>query len=95
MINRLNFEGYIEKIIFKNTQVLKFTVSNTCEGRNKRITATIFNSYSTKELFEQIEHLIGKLVVVVGELYDTNYRDKKTNEWINNYCVQVEQLIER
>lgn len=95
MINRLNFEGYIEKIIFKNAQVLKFTVTNTCEGRNKRITATVFNSYNTKELFEQVEHLIGKLVVVVGELYEANYRDKKTNEWINNYCVQVEQLIER
>lgn len=95
MINRLNFEGYIEKIIFKNTQVLKFTVTNTCEGRNKRITATVFNSYDTKKLFEQIEHLIGKLVVVVGELYESNYKDKKTNEWINSYCVQVEQLIER
>lgn len=95
MINRLNFEGYIEKIIFKNAQVLKFTVTNTCEGRHKRITATVFNSYNTKELFEQVEHLIGKLVVVVGQLYEANYRDKKTNEWINNYCVQVEQLIER
>lgn len=95
MINRLNFEGYIEKIIFKNTQVLKFTVTNTCGGRNKRITVTVFNSYNTKELFEQVEHLIGKLVVVVGQLYEANYRDKKTNEWINNYCVQVERLIER
>lgn len=95
MINRLNFEGYIEKIIFKNAQVLKFTVSNTCNGRTKRITATLFNSEDTKVLFGQIEHLIGKLVVVVGELYESNYKDKKTNEWINNYCVQVEQLIER
>lgn len=95
MINRLNFEGYIEKINFKNTQVLKFTVSNTCKGRTKRIVATLFNGEDTKDLFEQLEHLIGRLVVVVGELYESNYKDKKTNEWINTYCVQVEQLIER
>lgn len=95
MINRLNFEGYIEKINFKNNQVLKFTVTNTCKGRTKRITATLFNGEGTEVLFKQIEHLIGKLVMVVGEVYESNYKDKKTDQWINTYCVQVEQLIER
>lgn len=95
MINKLNFEGYIEKINFKSTQVLKFTVSNTCNGRNKKITATVFNGYDTRGIYEQIEHLVGRLVIVVGEIYESNYKDKKTDEWINSYCVQVKELIER
>ena len=43
MINRLNFEGYIEKIIFRNSQVVKFTVVNQVKGKTKKITATLFN----------------------------------------------------
>ena len=46
-------------------------------------------------LFNSVDNLLGRLVVVVGEIYEQNYKDKKTNEWINTYCVQVDKIVER
>jgi hypothetical protein len=95
VINRLNFEGYIEKIIFRNSQVVKFTVVNQVKGKTKKITATLFNRDDLVMLFNSVDNLLGRLVVVVGEIYEQNYKDKKTNEWINTYCVQVDKIVER
>lgn len=95
MINRLNFEGYIEKIIFRNSQVVKLTVVNQVKGKTKKITATLFNRDDLVMLFNSVDNLLGRLVVVVGEIYEQNYKDKKTNEWINTYCVQVDKIVER
>ena len=95
MINKLEFEGHVEKINFKNEQVAKFTVCNTCKGREKRITATVFNGYDTKKIYEQMESFIGKLVLVGAEMYETKYVDKNTGDWVNTYCVYVKELMER
>ena len=95
MVNELNFEGYIDKITLKNSQVLKFTVINCGNKRTKKITATVFNGGTTSSIYQSIESLVGRLVMVVGEIYESSYKDKVTNEWVNTYCIQVNRLVER
>lgn len=95
MINKLNFEGYIEGIKMKNDAVIKFTVVNRIGSRSKKITATVFNGTDTTDIYNSVENWIGRLVVVVGEIYESHYKDRKTNEWVNGYCVQVSKIVER
>lgn len=68
---------------------------NQVKGKTKKITATLFNRDDLVMLFNSLDNLLGRLVVVVGEIYEQNYKDKKINEWINTYCVQVDKIVER
>ena len=78
-MNELRFEGRIDKITIKNEKVVKFTLVNR---KNKRITGTVFNSQSTCHIYEKVEELLGQTVTITGEMYETSYQDKKTNQWI-------------
>lgn len=95
MINQLKFEGHIEEVRLKNEKVLKFTVVNQQRGKLRKITATVFNGMTTGSIYNSVEELIGRLVVVEGELFESNYLDKRTNQWVNTYCVQVSGLVAR
>lgn len=88
-MNELRFEGLIERITLKNDKVIKFTLLNR---KNKRITGTVFNSQSTRHIYEQVEERIGQLVTITGEVYETSYKDKRTDEWINGYCVCISHM---
>ena len=91
LMNELRFEGRIDRITIKNKKVIKFTLINT---KNKRITGTVFNSQITRHIYERLEELLGQTVTITGEVYETSYQDKKTNQWINGYCVCVYKLEE-
>ena len=88
-MNELRFEGLIERITLKNEKVIKFTLLNR---KNKRITGTVFNSQATRHIYAQIEQRLGQLVSITGEVYETSYIDKKTDEWINSYCVCISEM---
>lgn len=95
MLNEVKFEGNIEEVKLKNEKVLKFIVTNQGRGKNRRITATVFNGMTTGSIYNSVEELMGRLVVVEGELFESNYLDKRTNQWVNTYCMQVSRLVER
>lgn len=95
MLNKLKFEGHIEEIRLKNEKVLKFVVVNQERGRVRKITATVFNGMTTGSIYNSVEELVGRLVIVGGELYESNYLDRRTNQWVNAYCVQVNELVAR
>ena len=88
-MNELRFEGLIERITLKNEKVIKFTILNK---KNKRITGTVFNSASTRHIYEEVEQKIGQLVTITGEVYETSYKDKRTDEWVNSYCVCINHM---
>ena len=88
-MNELRFKGLVEKVTLKNDKVVKFTLLSR---KNKRITATIFNGSATRHLYEQVEELIGQLVIITGEVYETSYKDKKSDQWINSYCVCINNM---
>lgn len=50
---------------------------------------------TTGSIYNSVEELIGRLVVVEGELFESNYLDKRNNQWVNTYCVQVSGLVAR
>lgn len=95
MLNEVKFEGHIEEARLKNEKVLKFIVGNQGRGKHRRITATVFNGMTTGRIYNSVEELVGKLVTINGELYESNYLDKRTNQWVNAYCVQVNELIKK
>ena len=88
-MNELKFEGRIDRITVKNEKVVKFTLINR---KNKKITGTVFNSKQTNHIYEQIEDKLGEIVTITGEMYETNYQDKKTGEWINSYCICISSM---
>ena len=88
-MNELRFEGLIERITLKNEKVIKFTLLNR---KNKRITGTVFNGATTRHIYEQVEECVGQLVTITGEVYETSYKDKRTDEWVNSYCVCISQM---
>ncbi len=88
-MNELRFEGLIERITLKNEKVIKFTLLNR---KNKRITGTVFNSSATRHIYEQVEEQIGQLVTITGEVYEASYKDKRTDEWVNSYCVCINHM---
>lgn len=88
-MNELRFEGRIDRITVKNEKVIKFSIVNS---KNKRITGTAFNSQITRHIYEQIEEKLGQTVTITGEMYETNYQDKKTSQWINSYCICVYKI---
>lgn len=91
-MNELRFEGRIDRITIKNDRVVKFTLINR---KNKKITGTVFNSQSTCHIYDKVEELLGQTVTITAEMYETNYKDKKTNQWINSYCVCINRLEEQ
>ena len=91
-MNELRFEGRIDRITIKNDKVIKFTLINR---KNRKITGTVFNSQTTRHIYEKVEKLIGQTVTITGEMYETSYQDKKTNQWVNGYCVCVNKLEEQ
>ncbi len=88
-MNELRFEGLIERITLKNEKVIKFTLLNR---KNKRITGTVFNGASTRHIYEQVEEKMGQPVTITGEVYETSYKDKRTDEWVNSYCVCINHM---
>lgn len=88
-MNELRFEGLIERITLKNEKVIKFTLLNR---KNKRITGTVFNGAATRHIYEEVEQKIGQLVAITGEVYETSYKDKRTDEWVNSYCVCINHM---
>lgn len=88
-MNELRFEGFIERITLKNEKVIKFTL---LIRKNKRITGTVFNSQATRHIYEQVEERIGQLVTITGEVYETSYKDKRTDQWVNGYCVCINNM---
>ena len=88
-MNELRFEGLIERITLKNEKVIKFTLLNR---KNKRITGTVFNGASTRHIYEEVEEKVGQVVTVIGEMYETSYKDKRTDEWVNGYCVCISYM---
>lgn len=88
-MNELRFEGLIERITLKNEKVIKFTLLNR---KNRRITGTVFNGSATRHIYEQVEEKVGQLVTITGEMYETSYKDKRTDEWVNSYCVCINHM---
>jgi len=92
MKNKFIVAGYCEKITLENNQVIKFKVK--CVGRNetKSVTLTCYK----KELFSALKDFCtgyDKEVEFECIVYDTSYRDKKTNNWIYQVIVQIEKVI--
>ena len=88
-MNELRFEGLIERITLKNEKVVKFTLLNK---KNKRITGTVFNGANTRHIYEQVEERVGQIVTITAEMYETSYKDKKTEQWINSYCACINKM---
>ena len=88
-MNELRFEGRIDRITIKNEKVIKFILINE---KNKKITGTVFNNQTTKHIYEQVEENIGQVVTITAEMSETSYQDKKTNLWVNSYCVCINKM---
>lgn len=85
--NGFIFTGTIEKIIFENDKVVKFTIIEDYDKKMIRLDFATFDA----ELMKVVINAIGKKVTVKGVSYNTNYKDKNGN-WVNTVTHQVNAL---
>lgn len=88
MTNKFFFSGTINKIIFENSKVMKFTlVQKSNKSRKYEGTFTTFK----EDDFEIVRNNIGNIVEVEGYFFNNNYKDK--NEvWHNEVCHTVTDI---
>ena len=91
MKNKFIVEGLVEKVVFKNVQVSKYEVTCIGKSETKKCHITSFS----KEHMQIIEDFVGDGLEHEFSciIYNSNYQDKKTKEWINNVTAQIKEII--
>lgn len=87
MINKIEFEGILTKVIFENQQIIKFYIENTSGKKVKKAKVCCFDT----DYFEIIKKHIGDHVLVTGEFYENNYKDRNNN-WVNDYTINMKLI---
>lgn len=82
-VNEFVLSGKIDKVIFKNNQVVKVKLLQ--DGSGRKITLTCFNT----DLFEKINE--GVEAKYLCNCYDTYYKDRNNND-IFGTCIQFSQM---
>ena len=83
----VDFVGTIGKVTFKNDKVMKFKLNGIDKNSKKYVTICCFDT--TK--FEALEKAEGMKVRIVGNMWESNYKDKNGN-WINTYTVYLDKI---
>ena len=87
MINKVQFEGINKGITQENSQVIKFKLENKGKNKVKKAMITCFK----REYFDLIKESKEKTILIDGEFYESNYKDKNGN-WVNTYCINMSNL---
>ena len=86
-INKIEFGGILTKVIFENKQIIKFYIENTTGKRTKKAKVCCFDS----DYFNIIKAHLGEQVIISGEFYENNYKDKNDN-WVNDYTINMKTI---
>lgn len=87
MLNKVQIEGINKGITQENNQVVKFKIENKGKNKVKKAIITCFK----EEYFNLIKESKEKTILIDGEFYESNYKDKNGN-WVNTYCINAKQI---
>lgn len=90
LVNEAKIYGKITDITFKSNKVMIFYLLNETNKRNRKVKITCFKT----EYFEMIEVIKNLELTIesIGEIYESRYLDKNTNEWNVTYTVVMDQF---
>lgn len=86
MINKIQFEGINQGIVYRNDKIVKFNLLNTASKTHKKALITCFDM----DKLDLIENSKNKTILIDGEFYETNYQ--KDGKWINGYCINTKNI---